>query len=84
MTFLISIFLWLTCSFFLCLFSFFVGRCARKLPIIDDGLPWTMSRSQFPCAAEDNPAVGGIEEKGELISRPETPMDARAPLSKIA
>ena len=27
-------------SFVMCLFGFFVGRCARKLPVIDDKLPW--------------------------------------------
>jgi hypothetical protein len=43
---LISTILWLAYSFFLCLFSFWAGRCARKLPIIDDKLPWTMSRDQ--------------------------------------
>jgi hypothetical protein len=36
------------CSFAMALFGFFVGRCARKLPIIDDNLPWTMHRSQIP------------------------------------
>jgi hypothetical protein len=35
----------LACSLAMCLFGFFVGRCARKLPIIDDKLPWTMHRS---------------------------------------
>ena len=30
------------------LFSFAVGRCARKLPVIDDGLPWVMHRSAVP------------------------------------
>jgi hypothetical protein len=38
--------LWLACSVGLCLFGFFVGRCARKLPIIDSKLPWTLSRDQ--------------------------------------
>jgi hypothetical protein len=28
------------------LFGFWVGRCARKLPVIDDNLPWTMHREQ--------------------------------------
>jgi hypothetical protein len=40
-------------SFFLCLFSFWAGRCARKLPIIDEKLPWTMSRAQVPRCTED-------------------------------
>jgi hypothetical protein len=35
------------------LFGFFVGRCSRKLPIIDDNLPWTMHRGQIPPAIED-------------------------------
>ena len=30
------------------LFSFAFGRCGRKLPIIDDGLPWVMHRSTIP------------------------------------
>jgi hypothetical protein len=25
---------------------FFVGRCARKMPVIDDNLPWTLHRGQ--------------------------------------
>jgi hypothetical protein len=62
MVVLISIFLWLTYSSVLCLFSFFVGRCARKLPIIDDGLPWTMSRREFARVAENNPSQSPIKE----------------------
>lgn len=84
MVLLISIFLWLICSFFLCLFSFFVGRCARKLPIIDDGLPWAMSRSQFPCVAEENPAATGIEQKGKQISPPGTSHGRRGTAIKSA
>jgi hypothetical protein len=38
---------WLACSVGLCLFGFFVGRCARKMPIIDSRLPWTLSRDQI-------------------------------------
>lgn len=25
-------------------FGFWIGRCGRRLPAIDDRLPWTMSR----------------------------------------
>ena len=32
-------------SFTLGLFGFFVGRCARKMPIVDDKLPWAIHRS---------------------------------------
>jgi hypothetical protein len=28
------------------LFGFFVGRCARKMPIIDNKLPWAVHRGQ--------------------------------------
>jgi hypothetical protein len=35
------------------LFGFFVGRCARKLPIIDNNLPWTMHRGQMPLTLQD-------------------------------
>jgi hypothetical protein len=52
---IIYITLWLVGSFFLCLFSFWVGRCARKLPIIDEKMPWTMSRDQAPrCTGDCN------------------------------
>jgi hypothetical protein len=49
----IDIITWLACSFGLALFGFFVGRCARKLPIIDDRLPWALSRDQTMHANED-------------------------------
>jgi hypothetical protein len=32
-------------------FGFWVGRCARKLPIIDNNLPWTLHRDQIPSTA---------------------------------
>jgi hypothetical protein len=44
--------LWLACSIGLCLFGFFLGRCARKLPAIDSRLPWTLSRDQVTRARE--------------------------------
>jgi hypothetical protein len=50
----------LVCSFTLCIFGFFVGRCARKLPIIDNNLPWTLHRGQIPaegCETKENPTT---------------------------
>jgi hypothetical protein len=42
----------LTRSVIVCIFSFWMGRCSRELPFIDDSLPWTMSRGQAaPCTA---------------------------------
>jgi len=38
----------LICSFTLCVFGFFVGRCARKLPILDDNFPRALHRGQIP------------------------------------
>ena len=64
MPILICMPLLLVCSSIMCLFGFFVGRCARKLPIIDDNLPWTMHRgyiitrhnNQTPTSPESGPA----------------------------
>ena len=33
-------------SFAMGLFGFFVGRCARRVPFIDDNLPWAIHRGQ--------------------------------------
>lgn len=35
------------CSVVMGLFGFWIGRCARKLPIVDDKLPWTVHRNQI-------------------------------------
>jgi hypothetical protein len=34
--------LWLLSALALLLFGFLTGRFARKLPVIDDALPWTL------------------------------------------
>ncbi len=36
----------LTCSLTLCVFGFFVGRCARKIPILDEHLPRALHRGE--------------------------------------
>jgi hypothetical protein len=36
------------CSIIIGVLGFWLGRCARKLPIIDDKLPWTLHRNQVP------------------------------------
>lgn len=38
----------LTCSVTLCIFGFFVGRCARKIPILDEHLPRALHRGESP------------------------------------
>jgi hypothetical protein len=40
------------------LFGFFVGRCARKMPIIDDNLPWAIHRGQALAAQSNRRALG--------------------------
>ena len=46
-----------TSVFILCLLSFWVGRCARQLPVIDHNLPWTVSRGQSTRCSADYKAV---------------------------
>lgn len=36
-----------------CLFAFLVGRCGRKLPFLDDRIPWTMRRGQAISDTDD-------------------------------
>ena len=45
-------------SFTLGLFGFFVGRCARKMPIIDNKLPWAIHRGQALAAQSKRRALG--------------------------
>jgi hypothetical protein len=42
------------CPSALCVFGFFAGRCARRIPIVDDNLPWTIHRGQGCPPAEGN------------------------------
>jgi hypothetical protein len=64
--------LWVACSVGLCLFGFFVGRCARKLPIIDSKLPWTLSRDQVMRSYEEQRSA--CEHRQDKPSWPENPM----------
>jgi hypothetical protein len=51
----------LVCSFTLCVFGFFVGRCARKIPILDDHLPLAMHRGEI--TRHDCASNGGAADK---------------------
>ena len=46
------------CSLVMGLLGFWVGRCARKLPIIDDKLPRTLYRNQIPTNAANTAKPG--------------------------
>jgi hypothetical protein len=39
-------------TFVSCALAFLVGRCARRLPFLDDRIPWTMCRGQLPLPSE--------------------------------
>lgn len=48
------VFLWVTSLLGVFLFGFLFGRCARKLPIIDETLPWTLHWGQVvPACGRD-------------------------------
>jgi len=64
----------LACSVIMGLFGFWVGRCTRKLPIIDDNLPWTLHRGQAPVATQepekqDSPALRWPHSTLRMISQ---------------
>jgi hypothetical protein len=49
------------CSFTVGVFGFFVGRCARKIPLLDDNLPRALYRGQLP-------PKGFIDHQGDRSS----------------
>lgn len=53
---------WLACSFVLSLFSFLLGRCSRRLPVIDDGIPWVMHRSVIAYGTDKDETGTGLEQ----------------------
>jgi hypothetical protein len=46
------------CSVVMGLLGFWIGRCARRLPIIDDKLPWTLRRNQISAASANTAKPG--------------------------
>ena len=45
---------WLTCSApVMGILGFWIGRCARRIPIIDNNLPWAMRHHHLPQQATD-------------------------------
>lgn len=45
----INILIWIGCSLCLSVFSFILGRCARRLPLIDNrAVPWVISLGRNP------------------------------------
>jgi hypothetical protein len=60
----------LTCSVALCLFGFFVGRCARKIPILDEHLPRALHRGETPphnCQSCKEPAKDATNYSDEAL-----------------
>jgi hypothetical protein len=49
----IYVLIWIGCSLCLSVFSFILGRCARRLPLIDNCMvPWVIHRGAIPSGAE--------------------------------
>jgi hypothetical protein len=46
------------------LLGFWIGRCARKLPFIDNNLPWTLSRNQIPTVDGNTPKLRSVHLDG--------------------
>ncbi len=60
--------LWLLSALALLLFGFLAGRFARKLPVIDDALPWTLRWGEIlPVSAHAE------EEPSHLVGPPTWP-----------
>jgi hypothetical protein len=55
------VFLWMITLPGIFLFGFLLGRCARKLPIVDDTLPWTLHWGEtIPQCEEQTLACGQL------------------------
>lgn len=63
--------LMIACSSGLGLFGFFLGRCGRKVPIIDNRLPWTMYSGEVRHGDEDSQShsagIGGSTADGSNV-----------------
>lgn len=60
----------LTCSVALCIFGFFVGRCARKIPILDEHLPRALHRGEIPpydCQSRKEPTKDATNYSDEAL-----------------
>jgi hypothetical protein len=58
------VFLWVTSRLGVFLFGFLFGRCARKLPIIDETLPWTLHWGQVvPACGRDAAAPAKLKQE---------------------
>jgi hypothetical protein len=56
---LICMFFWAVSLLGIFLFGFLFGRCARKLPIVDDTLPWTLHWGEIAEPRECDTAAHG-------------------------
>jgi hypothetical protein len=59
------------CSIILCIFGFFIGRCSRKVPILDNNLPRVLYRGQLPAhdlSGAEDPQRGRCNKSGSLPS----------------
>jgi hypothetical protein len=67
----VCVFLWVTSLLGVFLFGFLFGRCARKLPIIDEALPWTLHWGQIvPTCGRDAAAPDQTQAEKSWPSNP--------------
>jgi hypothetical protein len=62
----IYVLIWIGGSLSLSVFSFILGRCARRLPLIDDCMvPWVMHRDVIAAGAqlEQNRRFAGVVDR---------------------
>jgi len=54
--------IWMGCSLSLNVFSFILGRCARRIPLIDDCMvPWVMHRGAISSGAKSSRTDASLE-----------------------
>jgi hypothetical protein len=63
----INVLIWIGCSLSLSVFSFVLGRCARRLPLLDDCMvPWVMHRGAISSGAELSRTDSLLEPRDRL------------------
>ena len=61
----IYVLIWIGCSLCLSVFSFILGRCARRLPLIDNCMvPWVIHRDAIASGAELSRINTSLESPG--------------------
>jgi hypothetical protein len=61
----IYVLIWIGCTLCLSVFSFILGRCARRLPLIDNCMvPWVIHRGAISSGAKLSRTDASLESPG--------------------